>query len=225
MLEKIMILVLAISSAVTAILGAISILYRIPDFFTYEFGKLEVSKTLDLEMEDSELGDFFSRFMMHGEDTFSLKAVYQGIERELFNAIEAGMMNGFRTLLDVLLGVFILSLIITVALIVILQFNKMSKQLRLSLNIGLVIYLVSLVGLIIYFNVYNGDAVMVDAFTNGQFVHDDLLHQMFEDTFTLHSTIAVCVISFIVMMAVRYVVWKLTAQKGIFSENLKGISK
>lgn len=225
MVEKIMIVVLGIASAIASIFGAINIIYRIPDFFRFEFDRLEVSRSLDIEISDENLGGFFSEYMLHGLDDFSLVTEYQGIKRELFNDIEAGMMSNFRTLLDVLLVVCIVALIIIVALIVILQFNKMSKQLRLSLNIGLIVYIVVMAGLAIYFNVYAGDAALVSAFAGAQFSHGDLLQQMFDERFTLEATIAVCVISFIILMIIRYTVWKLTEQKGIFSEGLKGVGK
>lgn len=225
MLEKVMIVTLGVASAITAIFGSLNILYRIPDFFRFEFDRLEVSKSLDLGISDADLGGFFSNFMMHGKSEFSLIAEYQGIQRELFNDMEAGMMANFRFLLDILLIVCIVSLILTVGIIVIFQFNKMSRQLRLSQNIGLIIYIVVMVGITVYFNVYTGDAALSTVFTGVEFKHDDLLPQMFDERFTLESTIAICVISLIILMLIRYAVWKLTEQKGIFSEGLKGIGK
>lgn len=223
-LNVILVLILAVSVAVTSLFSAINILFRVPDFYRFEFDRTEVYSKLDLGISGTDLGSFFSEFMFHSRE-FSLSTEFEGIERELFNEAEAAMMDNFRSLLDLFLVIAIVTLLIVLILIVIMQFNRMAKDLRRSLNIGLCIYIISTVGAIVFFNIYNGHIVLYKKMMEGEFGPDDLLKQMFEGRFVLDSSIAVVLISFIIMMIVRYIVWKITAQKGIFSEGLIGAGR
>lgn len=225
MVHKLMIIMLALAAPLVSIFGALNAVFRMPDFFRFEFDRLEVSKSLDLAVSDSELGGFFSDFMIHKLDVFSLVTDYQGIVRELFTDSEASLMNNFRVMLDASLIIAVVFLILMVFIIIIMYINIMAKDLRLSLNISLGIYIVSLVLLAIYFNVTDGDVFLVGGLLNGALTVDNLLPQMFDERFTMDASIAIFAISFIVMMIIRYVVWKMTAQKGIFSESLKGVGK
>lgn len=225
MFNKVLIVFLAVSSVVASVLSTINIVFRIPDFFRFEFDRIEISRELDLGISGTDLGSFFSKFMLHSNEEFSLVSEHEGIKRELFNEVEAGMMDNFRFLLDVMLIVAIITLVLTVACIVLLYFRSQPRGLRRSLNIGLIFYVVVMAGLIVYFNVYDGDAVLMGLMMEGSFKADDLLQQMFDGRLTLDATVAITVISFIIMMIIRYIVWRMTAQKGIFSEALKGIAK
>lgn len=225
LLERIMIYALGIVVPLASIFGALNIMFRLPDYFRFEFGRIEVSKLLDLSISDDELGSFFSKFMMHKQDTFSLTSEYEGVSRNLFNQVESGVMEGFRVILDVSVIVCIVCFLITIGIIFVLHFNRMAKELRKGFNIALLIYLILIVGLVVYFNVYSGDVALLKSLMDGKFVGDALLQQMFDGRFTLDTTVVVIVISFIIMMIIRYIVWKLTAQKGVFSEALRGVGK
>ena len=218
-----MVFILAIAAPLASISGTINVIFRVPDLFSYEFDNMEVSRTMELGIGNSELSNFFSKFMLHSLDKFSLSAEYQGIKREFFNQTEASLMDNFRILLDVLLVVAIFSLIIMVLIIIIMKYNIMPKTLRRSLNIGLVFYFLIMGAMIIFFNVSDGDAALVHRLMDGKFAVDDLLYQMFGGDFTLNATVAVSVISFIVMLVIRYIVWKMTSHRGVFSESLKGV--
>lgn len=224
-MNKVIIIVLAISVPVFSVLGAINIIFRMPDFYRYEFDRGEVSSNLDLGISGTDLGSFFSKYMLHSESNFSLITEYEGTDQEIFNHIDDSLMSNFRMLLDITLIVAVFALLLTAFLIFILKYNRMENSLRLSLNIGLGIYIASIAGLIVYFNVYNGDMVLRNSLMDGKFRADDLLMQMFDERFTLDSTVVIVVISFIIMMIIRYIVWRMTAQKGIFSEGLKGVAK
>jgi hypothetical protein len=208
-----------------SVCGAINVLFRIPDFFRFEFDRVEVTSNLDLSITSTDLGSFFSKFMLHSNPSFSLSAEYEGSERELFNRSEAMMMENFRVLLDVLLLLAIVAFVLTVFLIVIMQFNRMARNMRRALNVALVIYLVTMVGLGLYIIIFDGYKALQNIMFSKKFAGDDLLQQMFDGQFPIDSAVAIVVISFIFMMIIRYIVWRMTAQKGIFSEDLKGIAK
>ncbi len=224
-MQKLVMIALAVVVPVCSIFGAVNILFRIPDFYRYEFDRAEVTNSLDLGIDSTVLGSFFSKFMLHSESSFSLIAEFEGTKRELFNQAEAALVGNFRVLLDVLLIFAIAALLITIFLIAIMQFNKMAKALRRALNIGLVIYVAAIAALAVYFNVYSGDVALKNSLLDGSFKGDDLLQQMFDERFTLDATVVIVVISFIIMMIVRYIVWRMTAQKGVFSEGLRGIAE
>ncbi len=225
LLYRVIMIVTGISVAVCSLFGAVNIIFRIPDFFRYEFDRTEVLTQLDIGVSSNDMGDFFSKFMMHGDQPFSMAAEYEGTKQELFGQIEAELMGDFRTLLNVLLIIAIVAFVAAAFLIAILQYNKMARGMRTALNVGLVIYLAVMVISVVYFNVYTGSAAFRDGMLDGKFGVDAILPQMFDGRFILDSTVLIVAISVIIMMIIRYIVWKMTAQKGIFSEGLKGAAK
>ena len=218
-----MVVLLAITAPFASIFGAMNIIFRVPDFFNYEFDRTEVSRSLDLGIGNSELSNFFSKFMLHSHDKFSLVTEYQGTQRELFTQLEASVAGNLRMILDILMVVAVISLIVMVFIIFMMQYNIRPKTLRLSLNIGLVFYFAFMGGMVLLFNVSNGDATLVHRLAGKSFGVDDLLYQMFDSKFTLDATVAISVISLIAMLIIRYTVWKMTSHRGVFSESLKGV--
>ena len=221
----VLILVLSFSVVIASLLSAANVLFRVPDFYRFEFDRTEVYNKLDMAISGTDLGSFFSDFMLHNKETFALTTEFEGIERELFNQSEAIMMDNIRSFLDICLIWAICTLFLVIFLIFVMRFNSMAKELRLSLNIGLIIYILSVVGLFIFFYIYNGDMILKEHMMEGEFGPDDLLQKMFDGQFVFDAAIMIFVISFIIMMVTRYIVWKLTVQKGFLSEGLKGAAK
>ena len=216
---------LTVASVLFCILASINIVFRVPDFYRFEFDRTGILSKLDIGISGTDMGSMFSKFMLHQTDNFNVEAEYEGINREIFNQTEGATMGNFRVLLGVLLIITVISLIITVACIVILHIKSLARSLRVALNIALGVYIAAIAGIAVYFNVFNGDIALKNSMTVGKFAADDLLQQMFDGRFTLDATVIVLAISFILMMIIRYIIWKLTAQKGIFSKGLKGAAK
>lgn len=223
--NKILVFVLAIATPIMSILAAMNILFRVPDFFSYEFDRGEITNHLDLSISTNELADFFSSFMLHKQGIFSLEAEFEGITQPLFSSAEGQLMANFRTVMDVSLVFTILTLILVVAAIVLLYRKLMPRSLRSGLNVSLLVYIAIIACLGVIFVAGNGDYMLRDVLLPQRFDGDDLLQQMFDSQFSLDALVAVFIVSIVIMLIIRYVIWKLTAQKGIFSEGLKGVGK
>ncbi len=128
---------LVICLPVTAILAAENAVCRAPDFYSYEFTKVQASKNIEGDISENELGEFFSDFMLGKTEDFLYLSYDKEEEREPFTKQEGQFMKSFRSLLDVSAVVLAATLAFSTAASIFLIRRHEKEKLRLALKCSL----------------------------------------------------------------------------------------
>lgn len=207
-------LILAIP--LVALSASANLVLRLPDLYKFELERTEVARDINLNLSGEELSDFISEYMCGKEESFQLKAEYDGREKNIFTATEEAVMSQFRNIMDIsriVLGA--LFIFVLLAYWHLLR-QKRKEALRFAYKAGVITYIVLAAILTVGFLVESLRGMIMDFAIGGHFAPEDLLPQLFGNTIILEATIIIIIISAIIMVIGRAITWRLTKPERIF---------
>lgn len=214
---RILIIALILSIPITAIVTTANLITRAPDLYTYELTSSQVLNEEDLVVEEEELSDFISDFMLGKESKFTyLAETYYG-EVELFNNYEATIMRQVKYTLDyliIILGVALLTLVIA---ILILLRNDLNQRLRSAFKWGFVLYTALWLIFAGVVSVPATDSWKSIIFSVENFGEGSLLLKLFSGEFIRNWMLAELGISLIIMIIIGLIIWRITKPRRMFS--------
>lgn len=213
---RILFVVIAISIPIVCILGALNIVYRMPDLYVYEFNKFQVTDEVDLAMKDDELGQFFSDFMTGKQDEFNLFAEYRDREQTVFGAVEQMNMENARRLLNKTLYIIGGAAALMVISSFVYLIKKKKYELRIAFKGGILLFAIVTVILFILFNINQSREILYSLIFINPFGADDVLPLMLTEHYAQLSLIAVSVVGLVLLVILASVLWRLTKPRRMF---------
>lgn len=213
---RIMFIIVAVGIPAVTILASLNIVFRMPDLYAFEFTRIQIADEVDLGIPDDELGEFFSGFMQGKEDDFDLFTEYRDREQAVFGAVEQSNMENIRKLLNLTLYYFGAAAFLTVLSSIIFLVKKKKRELRTAFKIGIFVQTVALVASHIMMNLDQQRIFFYHKLFPNQFGADDVLPLMLTKQFAQIGLAAVSVISFILLVFLASVVWRLTKPRRMF---------
>ena len=213
---KVLLIIVAISIPAVSMMSAFNIVFRLPDLYIYEFNKNQVTREMDLEIKDDELGHFFSEFMKGKEKEFVLVAEYSDGEQSVFGRAEQVNMENARTLLNhtlyVLGGAAVLALLSYWFLLV----KKKKYELRFAFKGGVFVFAAMLLALWVAFFFGPARAFFFHKIFIRPFGPDDVLPLMLTGHFAQLGLLAVSAVALIILAILASVTWRLTKARKMF---------
>ncbi len=213
---RILTIIVAVCISVVAILGACNIVFRMPDLYVYEFTSQEISSKIDLNMQDDELGHFFSDFMRGKEKELELSSEYRDREQDVFGTIEQMNMENARKLLNHSLYILIGTLLAAVICYAIFLWKKMKYELRLAFKGGVGVFITMQVFLHITFNIDAVRAFYYNVIFPITFGADDALPTMLTERFARLCVFANSAVAFVILIILASVTWRMTKPRRMF---------
>ncbi|WP_227017634.1 DUF1461 domain-containing protein [Sinanaerobacter chloroacetimidivorans] len=211
-----MLILLIICIPLISITGAYNIVLRMPDLYVYEFNRVQLTDELELELKDEEFGHFFSDFMIGKVENFELIADYQGKEQNVFHTMEQVSMEHFKQLLNILLYAFAGMLLIAVICYGVFMANNRKYFLRTAFKSGILVYLVMIILPIITYLVPSLRDFMQQFIFRFKFNEDNLLTQIFTESFVVEFLAATTFISAVILFITGSVTWRMTKPRRMF---------
>ena len=207
-LTHIFFVLLILCLPITSVLLAENAVSRAPDFYTYEFTKLQASQNVEGEISDKELGEFFSDFMMGKTKDFLFTSYDPEEEQEPFTEEEGKWMLSFRERLNFLLGPLAAAFVLLIAASVFFwrQGNKQKLRAAVKLSWGVFILLwAGLLPLLLHFDIptFSGTDTFFQLVFNKDLIKD-----------WIYVGIAG---SILIMGILTSIFWKLSKPKRMFS--------
>jgi hypothetical protein len=206
---------------------AINIVFRVPDFYSFNLDQTQAVAETGLNTKNDKIADAISSFMRHKTDEFQLNADVGegegvgGSESDpvpLFTAGDGAVMKTLRSFLDNILVIGFTSLAVFVALCAMLTRWRRPRELRRGFIGGFVLY-----GAAICFTaaviVFDPPAKRLWTDVIGaRFTPEDTMPKLFGGGFFLVSWIAVTVITLVIMLILLSVMNKLTKSDMMFGD-------
>lgn len=215
-LYKILSVLIAVCVMAVTLSGACNIVFRLPDLYIYEFNSQAITSEIDLEMEDDELGTFFSDFMKGSEKEFELFMEYRGREQAVFGTVEQINMENARKLLNYTLYALGGSVIVMAICYSLFLYKKLKYELRGTFKAGIVLFAVMQAVLHITFNMESIRAFYYRTIFPIAYGADDVLPLMLTERFARLSLFANSAIALILLIILASVTWRLTKPRRMF---------
>lgn len=209
-------LVLLISLPISVICLTYNLAVRLPDLYQYEFKASEVLEEMNLEMNEDELGIFFSDYMMKKTEVFQIEYKYVENTDRLFTGEEQESMERFRGSADILLIVGGISFTFAFAAYLLLYKQNLKMLIRRTFIKASVVYLV-LVGILAALMLFNPMTnLQHDMIFNYEVKEFQALHKLITSDLLFRFEAATLVVSFVAMVLLWYFTWKITKPRRIF---------
>ncbi len=199
----------------TLCIGA-NLIMRMPDVYVYEFKSSESLDHLNVGMNDDEMGRFISDFMFGKLDTIQIY-VGEDSKTPLFKDDEVAVANRARFYLNILAGVGVVSLSITVAAVIMLKKNGFEYEIRKKTRQSIVIYVVFLAVYIIFFIVSMQLNMSLGDYLGFVSEEDDILQKIITISMQIKLACSIGAVSSVIFGLAVHGLMKLTAPKMIFS--------
>jgi len=213
---RIVFIIIAIGIPAVTILSALNIVFRMPDLYAFEFTRIQIADEVDIGIRDDELGRFFADFMQGKEDDFDLFTEYRDREQSVFGAVEQSNMENARKLLNLTLFYLGAAALLTVLGSVIFLVKKKKRELRTAFKTSIFVQTVVLLASHIMINLDRQRIFFYHQIFPNQFGADDVLPLMLSRQFAQIGLAAVSVISFILLVFLASLVWRLTKPRRMF---------
>lgn len=213
---RILLVIIAVCIPAVSILGALNIVFRMPDLYSFEFNRNQIAGQIDLGITDDELGQFFSDFMMEKKDDFDLFTEYRDREQAVFGTVEQINMEHARKPLNltvyVLGGVGILSVLSYLILLI----KKKKYELRIAFKGGIFVFTITLVLFYILLYIDQTRVFLYRQIFIDPFGADDVLPLMLTKQFAQMSLAAISAVSLVILLILASVTWRLTKPRRMF---------
>lgn len=216
--DRILFIVIAVCIPVITVFGAVNVVLRMPDLYTYEFTNKEITKEIDLGIKDEELGQFFSDFMTDSKKPFSLVAEYADREQQVFSKNEQLSMENMRKLLNNSLFIIGGALVLAVGSYWILLMKKYKYELRVAFKGGIAVFAALQVMIYILFFMNVSRAFFYNLIFTGTFGKDDALPHMLTQHFGNLSVFASSAVAIVFMIILASLTWRLTKPRRMFCQ-------
>lgn len=213
---RILLVIIAVCIPAVSILGALNIVFRMPDLYSFEFNRNQIAGQIDLGITDDELGQFFSDFMMEKKDDFDLFTEYRDREQAVFGTVEQINMEHARKQLNltvyVLGGVGILSVLSYLILLI----KRKKYELRIAFKGGIFVFTITLVLFYILLYIDQTRVFLYRQIFIDPFGADDVLPLMLTKQFAQMSLAAISAVSLVILLILASVTWRLTKPRRMF---------
>ncbi len=213
---RIIIVVIAVCIPAVSILSAFNIVFRMPDLYRFEFNRNQTASQVDLGITDDELGQFFSDFMMGKKDDFDLFTEYRDREQAVFGTVEQINMENARKQLNLTLYILGGAGILSILGYLILLMKKKKYELRTAFKGGILVFTATLV---LFYFLLNTDQTRMFLYRYvfiDPFGADDVLPLMLTKQFSQLGLVAISAVSFIILLILASVTWRLTKPRRMF---------
>ena len=211
--------ILIICIPVASICVAYNLSARLPDLYQYQFKSSEVIGALSLEMDENQLGEFFSQYMTGESDKFQIEYQFGENTDKLFTGDEQETMLKFREKADIvfLAGGIALGLALLSYFLIYKQNLKM--LLRKSFNKALVLYV--LLAATIFILTFVEPVIKMEYARLFPYAMKDflVLPQLLPLKFFVYNAWATVALSLIIMLFSWYFTWKITKPRRIFGSS------
>ena len=213
---RLLVFLLSITIAFTAILLAENLITRFPDIYVYEFNKTQVMDQIELVYDEQKLGDLISDYLFGKTDVFQITAEYKGRELEVFSNLDQISMDKLRGTLNVHLIIGLAALIASAGMAYIMIRRGWKIHVRRAYNYALGIFSSFWVALgITYFtglfakmiNHYISLGINDNERVLGNFLNNGFIGDWIWFTF---------IASAVFILAIRMVIWKFTKERRMF---------
>ena len=215
-LVRILFAALILCIPVISVLAAENLVSRAPDLYTYEFTSSQVLHENNLSVNEKELGDFFSDYMMGKEKQFTYIADHNEREQGLFNNNEIIIMEKGRNLLNMLTYVLAAAILISiVALSVMIHFG-LREKVRWAYRWSWVLYAAMWLGSAMVIAMPSLNNWMSKWISEESLGVDSFLLKLITPEFVKYWLLADIGISLLFMVLIGSVIWKVSKSKRIF---------
>lgn len=213
---RILLVIIAVCIPAVSILGALNIVFRMPDLYSFEFNRNQIAGQIDLGITDDELGQFFSDFMMEKKDDFDLFTEYRDREQAVFGTVEQINMEHARKQLNLTVYVLGGAVILSVLSYLILLIKKKKYELRIAFKGGIFVFTITLVLFYILLYIDQTRVFLYRQIFIDPFGADDVLPLMLTKQFAQMSLAAISAVSLVILLILASVTWRLTKPRRMF---------
>lgn len=211
--------ILIICIPVASICVAYNLSARLPDLYQYQFKSSEVIGALSLEMDENQLGEFFSQYMTGESDKFQIEYQFGENTDKLFTGDEQETMLKLREKADIVFLAGGIALALALLSYFLIYKQNLKMLLRRSFNKALVLY-VLLAATILILTFVEPVVKMEYARLFPYAMKDFLvLPQLLPLKFFVYSAWATVALSLIIMLFSWYFTWKITKPRRIFGSS------
>ena len=215
-LVRILIGILVLCIPIVSILAAANLITRAPDLYSFEFTRSQVLTENKIRIDEKELSEYISDFMLGKEDEFDYKLETQDGEKAIFNEDEASFMKQVRYVLNQTATVLlVISVLILIGILVLFRYDiKHLVRFAYKLSVGLFIVFWFIIAWLLSSSAIGSWYNRV--FTEEILGTDSLLLLMFNHAFVRDWLIALLGISIITMIVIGLILWRLTKPRRMF---------
>jgi hypothetical protein len=205
-----------------AIFASVNAAVRIPDVYSFDLSRTMVVSDLKIKVEDAQISDLISHYMLHKTNHFQLSQKYKygdtETETPIFSPDDAINLAKYRNAVDILLYIAIAAMIICTLSFIYLVRTKRKRSLRRSLFAGLIIYIGSMIGFSLSLFDKGTRAVVTKDILGINYSKHDLLPELFGAGLRTEMLIVSDVISLLIIIVAYYIVMRFTRGHTLFKK-------
>lgn len=191
-----------------SILSAVNLALRMPDLYQFDLNRTENIDKLGLDTDSESMSSFISDFMFNKEPRFNFI--------DIFTKNDEAFMSALRGTLNMTLVLILLALIFIIFTYFFLLRQNRKEALRVAFKYGTLLYFFSIVIIIISLVITSLRKAITGLVIPFNLTKSDMLLQLFSQDLVMPALIAIVIISFIVMVIIRTLTWKMTKPERIF---------
>jgi hypothetical protein len=218
--NRVFVILFAVLLPFLAIFASVNVAVRIPDVYSFDLSRTMVVSELKINVEDSQISDLISHYMVHKTNRFQLsqKDKYNDADTPIFSPDDAINLSKYRNAADILLYIAIFAMIICTLAFIHLVRTKRKRSLRRSLFAGLIIYIGSMIGFTL--SLFDKDTltVVTKDILGINYSRYDLLTKLFGEGLRVEMLVVSGVISLLIIIAAYYIVMRFTRGHTLFKK-------
>ena len=201
---------------VFSVTAAGNLMFRAPDLYAFEFTKAQISSETGVQLNEEELSQFFSDFMLGKKKEFSFEVEYREQGQELFNMNEQIIMEQFRDMLNLTALAGCAALLFLILFTWFFVRKEWREPLRKGFKLSLALFGAFWIALFIMVEVEGGRALGYRLIASQPIGADDILPRLVTEVFVQDAFWVGFVISAILTSIIGYVIYKFTKPRRMF---------
>lgn len=211
---KILFVALVICIPVTSIVTAVNVIFRPPDFYAYEFQKIQNDDEVMGKISEQDVAEFFSDFMWGKEKTFSYNPSTEAQDAGLFTINEQIIMEEVRRNVNRITLVGGVAVLTVLGVCLYFRNTKEKQLLREAYKYSIIFYGIfgTAIGILLELNqITDFHWISSEAFRG-----DDILSKIVTEVFVRDAFWVGIGISALLMGIIAYVIWKISKPRRMF---------
>lgn len=220
-------IIIIICIPISSIFTSAFIVGSLPDFYSYEFTKLQSLQEADVNVSEIEMGELFSKYMTGRTEEFQLEAEYENKVIQLFNSKEQSHMKDVRNLIWLIGISAICAFIIIIVCTLFLNKKSDNYTIRRGYIFGIGTFLLFIVALFIFSKLdftKGFNAFHEIFFTNDLWMlnpNEDILLMIMPEQFFIDSMFIVILFSIPFLILTGLIIWRFTKERAFFKRNVE----
>ena len=199
-----------------AITVSANILARLPDVYSFQFAKSQITEEIDLAIRPAEIGALFSSYLTGGTDEFQIISEYQGREQQIFTMRDQIGMFEARRHINWMLLFSILAIIIVVLLSFWLIRVREKQMLRTAFKYCVGLFFIFWIMTLLAPTKDSFSALLQKLIFTGGFGEESILGMLLSDAFFDIWLTFTLVGSFILLFIIGNIIWKFSKERRMF---------